>query len=431
MYSNAITEYENVEIQVNKEDFEEIRTRDKGDEITIWKPASRPFRFVKSIRNMKFKFCLRKPNSNLVFSLSTVYHKDIVENINRIRYNVEKMMHENLPSEFNTYTYTENMFYKDKLSIWINKLKKRENDKFGNPMKVSVQENELFFENSTELMEYVSNKQADTNLDIYFEIFFNKTQKTWYMKPFIYSMDFDKDPKKDMSITLFNQLSFEDQKDFLSEAILNSLEQDVSKDMKIPSFQFRGLYFDFPHLLFSEMSRDVIGKKFQPNVWLGKKSKYDENSNAKESLIFVASDPVRTFIENVQKVLEDFLPQFTNTLTKKMKSVKLGKKDMIRIETPLMRHEEVVLDEDEEPQVVVGGVELYTLNVKQPYIEEDNTENNWSRIPSNLKYNILYPKIGMNKLWYDDKEKRLVLQLSISKYINIKPTENQSGSFYE
>ena len=114
-----------------------------------------------------------------------------------------------------------------------------------------------------------------------------------------------------------------------------------------------------------------------------------------------------------------------------MKSVKLGKKDTIRIETPMVRHEEIVLDEDEEPQVVDGGAELYTLNVKQPYIEEGNIENNWTQIPSNLKYNILYPKIGMNKLWYDDKEKRLVLQMSISKYINIKSTENQSGSFYE
>ena len=430
MYSAAISEYDNIEVQVNKEDFEEIRTRDKGEEVTIWKPATRPFRINKSIKNMKFKFCLRQFKNSLSFSLSTTYHKDVMENINKIRYNVERMMHECLPPEFNTYTYTESMFYKDNLSIWVNKLKKRENDKFGNPMKVSVQDNELFFENPAELMDYVNNKQADTNLDIYFEIFFNKTQKTWFMKPFLYSMDFDKDPRKDMSIKLFNQMSFEEQKDFLSESILNSMEQEVSKDMKIPSFQFRGLYFDFPHLLFSDMSKDVLGKKFQPSVWLGKKGKYDENSNAKESLIFVASEPVKTFMENVQKVLEDFLPQFTNTLTKR-KSVKLGKKDTLRIDTPLMMHEEVVLDEDEEPQVVDGGSVLYTLNVKQPYIEEGVVENNWSQIPSNLKYNILYPKIGMNKLWYDDKEKRLVLQLSISKYINIKSTENQSGSFYE
>ena len=127
-------------IEFKNEDINEYTSKN-GEDIITWRPQSRPFRFLKKIKNMKFSYSIKLYNKSIIFKVDTNYHKDVMNNIQNIRNHVQEVIVNELSSEFSSYTYTENMFYNGKLSICVNKVKKNSDDKFGNPLKVIIQEN--------------------------------------------------------------------------------------------------------------------------------------------------------------------------------------------------------------------------------------------------------------------------------------------------
>lgn len=426
MEQQLMVNNETFDIIMDTEDMYEITTN-LGEKKAIWKPLNRPFKILKTVKNLilNYSFSPSKKNNSMKLKLCTVYHKDLLQQFLEVKNNVHAILVHN---SFTNYNYVEHkdLFNYNKFTVWINKLKKNENDKKQNPMKVFINEEEVYFDSIIDFMDFVKNKICDADLDMYFEVEINKSQETWTLKPFVYSFSFLREPKKDMKILSFNKLSFEEQVDFFKEQIFLSMEKESNKDVKIFTFLFQSLYFDFPSIHFAEESKKIYGKVFEPKLWVGKKKKYDENSTSKESLIFIANEQVRLFMENIEKIFETFLPQLTASLTKKMKTngmnLKIGKKDFIKIKTPLLKHEEVKLTDDDEIVKVEDGDTLFSLNVKQPNVSEE-TENKWEEIPQNLKYSIINPKIGINKLWYDDKEKQLVMQMVLSRNIKIQEIE--------
>lgn len=415
-----------VKEEMTSKDYYEYTNKNNHD-IKIWKPLNRPFKMKYELSNKKLNYVFRYKNNSIRFVTNLKYNTDFAEMVNDIE-NKVKMSLQNVEE----YSYDRNMVYEDNLTIWINNVQKNEKDFFKNPTKILLENEHMYFEDMSDFHSYIKNKLGTFVIDIYFEVELNTSINKWRLLPKVFSIDFTKEPKMDMTVQSFNQMTKEEQKEILKEFIETSINADINKEMKIPSFLFKSLYFAFPTIRFAEDASVVRGKKFEPSLWLGKKGKYDENSNAKESLIMLMTDELDLFMNNIRDILELYLPEFHNVLTKKMKgngfNIKLGKKDNLVIKMPVTEHNEVevVVNEDEEEEIVLvqDGLKVKSLTVKQPSVREED-ENLWETLPSKLNYELLYPKICFNKLWYDDKEKKLVLQMCLSKYFTFNSSQKE------
>lgn len=425
---------ENIEnITTEKEDSIRSFTRANGDHMTIYKPKSRPFRvsYETNMSSLNYIFSMKSKNS-ISFQIDLNYHKDLFTKI----LNIEKDIKTSIPGivDFDVYEegYVSNIIdaESNRFQVWINRIKKDENDNFMNPVKIFLNDEIMYFESNESFFNYIRNKKGKFILDLFFEPLKNGSTNTWNLQPQIYSINFQKELINDMSISIFNNMmSFQERKEFCEGFITESLKNNDNKDKSIPYFQFSNLFFDFPTINMKEdFEKNLSNRVYEPKVWVGKKKRFDPTSNSKESVNIIANKEIELFVKNLTEVFNHFLPDFVAVLSKR--KVKQNKKDNYSVALPITEHHVGAYDEDEEFIRDEEQPPLQLINIKQPWYAEDDVEKNrWENIPSNVNYKIQSPRIYINKLWLNEKgihvtNKQLVLQMSFSKYFNIKPIDN-------
>lgn len=299
--------------------------------------------------------------------------------------------------------------------------------------RIYVGEEPMFFDNLSKFTEFVENRTCSYKLNIYFKLVFNKRNLTVQYNPYIYSMYFPYEPYFDTSVRQFNNYSDETRLKILSDIIEEGLSNiDSLTSGSIPMIFFKNCIFKMSNIDMRNFT-DLFGKQFHPKFYGGKNTKYDPNSNAKESLNIIADDEIQQFVKNIETVLRSYASRIKETLLtlKKEKkiNIKLQKKDDPDdlFKMPISTHREIVEStdsEDEEIRYVEDGLTVSIFNIKQSSSSE---ENSWLDVPARrVNYTIRSPYIFLNKLWYNNTDNCIQVQFSFSKKLNIILHENKN-----
>lgn len=299
--------------------------------------------------------------------------------------------------------------------------------------RIYVGEEPMFFDNLSKFIEFVENRTCSYKLNVYFKLVFNKRNLTLQYNPYIYSMHFPYEPYYDTSVRQFNNYSDETRLKILSDIIEEGLSNvDSLTSGSIPMIFFKNCIFKMSNIDMRNFT-ELFGKQFDPKFYGGKNTKYDPNSNAKESLNMIADDEIQQFVKNIETVLRSYGPRIKETLLtlKKEKkiNIKLQKKDDPDdlFKMPISTHREIVEStdsEDEEIRYVEDGLTVSIFNIKQSSSSE---ENSWVDVPARrVNYTIRSPYIFLNKLWYNNTDNCIQVQFSFSKKLNIILHENKN-----
>ena len=432
-------------VVLNNNNFEISSISDKGKVECTQKLVFKDIQMY--VQNSNKTFSLRcNDNGNKYISIghNLKYNTDL----NRELSILEKMNFKdylcNYDSKFNEYT-VKNVFNISKngdkfLNIYVNYIKRFEKDTKYDNLKILVQDEEKYFESLDEFMDFIDNKYLNYKMTMYINIFVNHELKKITVKPCLYSLNFNLEPKVNNMLINFINMSPENQKKILDPYINESLSNRDFSKMKNPCFVFRGLKFRFPTVNMSNYKDYMLPKKFKPSSWIGKQEKLEKDAPGKESFKIVCDDNIKKFMDILENYFKDnfekFQDVFLNEMRKSKKNpngfnIKLTKKDNIEILMPVTYHEEITEIKDEDgiiidEELVENGLSMHLLKIMQPSLDE-NKENNWDKIPKNLNYKLSKLDVFVNKLFYYEKDKTFRLQLSFSKYINIEELETSSN----
>ena len=341
--------------------------------------------------------------------------------------------------ELNEMKYKSMLYSTDKMSKLyfapIYKLYKNatemEHASFQHIPKIYVGEEPIFFDNVSKFIEFVENRTCSYKMNIYFKLILNKKNMSLQYTAYIYSVHFPFEPYYDTSIRQFNNYTDETRKKILHDIIEGALQNTESLTSgSIPMIFFKNCIFKMGNIDMRNFT-ELFGKQFHPKFYGGKNTKYDPNSNAKESLNMIANDEIVKFLHNIENLLNSYSPMIKDillTLKKEKKiNIKLQKKDDLIITVPLSTHKEIeesTDSEDEEIHFVEDGKEVRIFNIKQSSSNEDNS---WHDVPARrVNYTIRSPYIFLNKLWYNNSTNTLESQFSFSKKLNIVLHENKN-----
>ena len=365
------------------------------------------------------------------------YNKDLNSSVSHLEKIDFKQSLCNYDTKFNDYTL-RNIFNVAKngdkyLNFYVNFIKKYEDDIKLEKLRIFVKDEERYFDSLDDFLESINNKYLNYKMTIYINMFVNHQTKMISVKPCLYSLNFNLEPKINNTLLNFINLSKEEQNKILDPYINESLENRDFSKMKNPCFIFKGLKFRFPVVDMTNFKDYMLPKKFKPSSWIGKQEKLEKDAPGKESFKIVCDENIKKFVDILENYLKDnferFQDVFLNEMRKSKKNpngfnLKLTKKDNIEILMPITYHEEITEIKDEDgiivdEEIVENGLTMNLLKIMQPTLDEDK-ENDWEKIPKNLNYKLLNPTIFVNKLFYYEKDKTFRLQLSFSKYIDIK-----------
>ena len=395
--------------------------------------------------------CNNKDKKYISIGHNLKYNKElnnVVEKIEKIDF---KQYLCNFDNKFNDYN-VKNVFNLSKngdkyVNFYINFIKRFEEDIKYENLKILIKDEESYFESLDDFIKFIDNKYLNYNMTMYINLFVNHETKMITVKPCIYSLHFNLEPKINNNLLHFINMSKEEQNKILEPYINESLaNRDFSK-MKNPCFVFRGLYFRFPVLDMCNYKDYTLPKKFKPTSWIGKQEKLEKDSPGKESFKFVCDDNIKKFMNILETYFnenfEKFQDVFLNEMRKSKKNpngfnIKLTKKDNIEILMPVSHHEEIKELKDEDgiiidEEIVENGLSMDLLKIMQPTLDEDK-ENDWEKLPKHLNYKLLNPTVFINKLFYYEKDKTFRLQLTFSKYLKIntnESSENNQDSTYK
>ena len=154
--------------------------------------------------------------------------------------------------------------------------------------KIYVGEEPIFFDNISKFIEFVENRTCSYKLNIYFKLILNKKSMCIQYNPYIYSIHFPYEPYYDTSVRQFNQYSDDTRLKILGDIIEEGLQNtDSLTSGSIPMIFFKNCIFKMSNIDMRNFT-DLFGKQFYPKFYGGKNTKYDPNSNAKESLNIIA-----------------------------------------------------------------------------------------------------------------------------------------------
>lgn len=405
------------------------------------------------VQNPNKTFSLRCNNKNkkyISIGHNLKYNKDLNSVIEKVETINFKQCLCNYDSKFNDYS-VRNVFNLsnngDKyVNFYINFLKRFDNDTKCDNLQILVKNEESYFESLDDFIKFVDNKYLNYNMTMYINVFVNHENKMITIRPCLFNLNFNLEPKINNTLTNFINMSKEDQNKILDPYMTESLaNRDFSK-MKNPCFVFRGLKFRFPVLDMCNYRDYTLPKKFKPTSWIGKQEKLEKDAPGKESFKIVCDDNLKKFVGILETYFnenfEKFQDVFLNEMRKSKKNpngfnIKLTKKDNIEILMPVSYHEEMkeIKDEDDmiiEEEIVENGLTMHLLKIMQPTLDEEN-ENDWDKLPKSLNYKLLNPTVFVNKLFYYEKDKTFRLQLSFSKYLkfdeNKSSTNNQDSTY--
>jgi hypothetical protein len=367
-----------------------------------------------SLREKVIQEFMRKSTDNTEFYLNS-------EEISQLRY--QSMIYENEAQTVRKLYFSS-----------IYRLIRNENEvnTLQNVPKIYVGEEMMYFDNIQKFIDFVQNRTCNYKLNMYFKLILNKKKMTLQYNPYIYSIHFPYEPYYDTNIRQFNNYDAQTRKDILDNIIQEALENTESLTSgSIPMIFFKNCIFKMSNIDMREFS-ECFGKQFHPKFYGGKNTKYDPNSNAKESLNIIANNDMQMFIKNMEGLFENYIPMIKDTLLEMKKNkkinIKLSKKDDLKIKFPLTYHREIVQNtdsDDEDIHYVDDGKELYILNIKQ---SSSNENNQWDELPAKrVNYTIRNPYIFLNKLWYNNSENCMFAQFSFSRKLNILMHESKYG----
>lgn len=392
------------------------------------------------VQNPNKTFSLRcndKGNKYISVGHNLKYNKnldDIISKIDKIDFKSKLSSYDKKYESYevkNIYNISKNG---DKyVNFYINFIKRFENDTKYDNLKILVKDEEKYFETLDEFIKFVDNKYLNYNMTMYLNIFINNDLKRITLRPCIYSMNFNLEPKINNTLINFINMSSIEQKKVLDPYINESLSNRDFSKMKNPCFVFRGLKFRLPTLDMSKYKDYTLPKKFKPSSWIGKQEKLEKDAPGKEYFKIVCDDNLQKFIDILENYFKENFDKFEDVFLNEMRkskknpngfNIKLTKKDNIEILMPVTYHEEIKEIKDEEgiiidEELVENGLTMNLLKIMQPSIDDEN-ENSWKKIPKNLNYKMMNPTIFVNKLFYYEKDKTFRLQLSFSKYLDIK-----------
>lgn len=399
------------------------------------------------VQNPNKTFSLRcNDNGNKYMSIghNLKYNKDLNNAVSILEHIDFKQSLCNYDSKFNDYTL-RNVFNISKmgdkyLNFYVNFIKRFENDTKYDNLQVFVKDEEIFHESLDDFMKLIDNKYLNYKMTMYINIFVNHQTKKITVKPCLFSLNFNLEPKINNTLINFINLSKEEQNKMLDPYINESLDNRDFSRMKNPCFIFKGLKFRFPMIDMCDYKDYMLPKKFSPSSWIGKQEKLEKDAPGKESFKIVCDENIKKFMDILENYFKDnfekFQDVFLNEMRKSKKNpngfnIKLTKKDNIEFLMPVSYHEEIneIKDEDGiivDEEIVENGLTMHLLKMMQPTLDEDK-ENDWEKIPKNLNYKLSNPTIFVNKLFYYEKDKTFRLQLSFSKYIDIKTSEISSN----
>ena len=324
--------------------------------------------------------------------------------------------------------------------MWFNKIRRDVTDDAGNSVKLFQDGDNLYFDKVKDFSDYVKHKRGEVVFDMHLEPESNARTQEWTVRPNLYAIEFPRALSTDMSVVNFLKLSYEEQAAFMESSIDECLaNNNIGRDnAKITSFFFKNQYFEFPTVSFkNDFETHLANKTFEPRIWLGKRVRYDESSNSRESINIIASEQIVDFLNTVKRIIESRMDEFAAAMNTsaapvgKKKGAASKKVEISGVKLPLRAHVSVpgavpgaAGDDDASQKETIVNI----LNVKQPFESEDSGNTMWASIPSGLSYNLKYPKISISKLWFDDKSKELVLQMSLSRYTQID--QGQQGHRY-
>ena len=421
-----------------------------GDKMAAYKPKTRPFRIKFEPNNGPLNYLFYKHNnhsekgkhSRVSVSIDLNYYQNIFNKIKQIEDEVIEFVPTVSDFDVLKENYVSSLIDKNsnRFHVYMNRFKKDTGDNYLNPVRVFQNEEQVFFDSNEAFLNYIKNKKAKISLDIYFEPVKNLESNSWNLQSHVYSITFHNSLTDDMSIRVFNNnMTFEERKQFCESIIVDAIKNNELKDKSIPLFQFSNFFFDFPTINMKEdYNKYIHDKVYEPKLWLGKKTRYDPSSNAKESVNIVATHEIEMFLKNLTEVLEFFLPEFTAALSKR--KVKQSKKESYTFVMPLTEHYDgeykTMEDNEDDCECFVKTDEnkppLKIVNIKQPWYAEDDAEKyRWDNLPSRLNYKIATPRVYVNKVWLNEKgssltNKKLILQLSFSKYLSFNLVDNKN-----